>query len=107
MVSPAISTDLLKRAQVPPPGASWDAIQAFALTFDGYAAFGNKLGELAQRHRAAGTVPTDLEELRGCLFYEQRAWRHAMSVPDRAGLAHIERLLEGIRRALAQLPVRF
>lgn len=107
MVSPTIPNDVLKRAQVPPPGASWDAIEAFALTFDGYAAFGNKLGELAEKHRAAGTVPTDLDELRACLFLEQRSWRHAGSVPDRAGLAHIQRLLEGIRRALAQLPVRF
>lgn len=107
MVSPTISNDVLKRAQVPPAGAPWEAIEAFALTFDGYAAFGNTLGPLAEQHRKAGTVPTDLDELRACLFLEQRSWRHVGSVPDRAGLAHVERLLEGIRRALAKLPVRF
>ncbi len=107
MVGPPLSNDALQRAQVPGPGASWEAIEAFALTFDGAAAFGNTLGALAEKHRTAGTAPTDLDELRGCLFLEQRRWRHAQSRPDRAGLTHIQRLLEGIRRALAMLPVRW
>lgn len=55
--------------KLPPADANWDAIQRFALTFDGYKRWGSaeKCAEIAnaQRH---GTMT----ELRTCLFYEQR-----------------------------------
>lgn len=92
-----ISNEALRLSDLPPRGASWDDVQMFALTFDGYSAFGNKLGELASSHRKAGTVPEDLSELRGILFLEQRSWRHAMSRPDDAGLRFIWSLIDAIR----------
>lgn len=84
--------------EIPKPGATWREIEAFALTFDGYKVIGPRLGELAQRHREARTVPEDLNELRGCLFLEQRSWRHVQSVPDEKGMRHIWALIEAIRR---------
>lgn len=59
---------VLRRAQVPAANAAGSEIETFALGFDGYAAFGNRLGALTN-------------DLRGCLFFEQRRWRHQMSRP--------------------------
>ncbi|MDP1825356.1 MAG: hypothetical protein Q8L48_19015 [Archangium sp.] len=90
----------LRRAQVPGPQASWQEIEHFALTFDGYQRIGQRLGALAEQHRAAGTLPHELDELRGCLFLEQRRWRHFQSVPDEKAMQHIRALVEEIRRQL-------
>lgn len=92
-----ISNEALKLSDLPRREASWDVIELFALSFNGYATFGNTLGELASAHRKAGTIPSDLSELRGVLFLEQRSWRHAMSRPDAEGLRFIWSLIDGIR----------
>ncbi len=92
-----IDNAALKRAQVPGPNATWAEIEAFALTFNGHARFGSALGELTSEHRRNGTIPATLDELRGCLSFEQRRWRHQGSRPDAPGLAFIGRLLEAIR----------
>ncbi|MDP3238095.1 MAG: hypothetical protein Q8S33_06000 [Myxococcales bacterium] len=84
---------------IPGPNATWAEIETFAVTFNGYARIGPRLGDLAAHHLRNGTIPSTLEELRGCLFFEQRRWRHQMSRPDDRGLAHIRALLEGIRAA--------
>jgi hypothetical protein len=97
--NPILNGELLRRL-VPAQAAPWEEIERFALTFDGYRAFGNRLDELASRHNQAGTVPSDLAELRGCLFFEQRSWRHAQCRPDERGMRHIRALLEAIRSAL-------
>lgn len=102
-----LSNETLRRAQVPAPDAPWDAIEPFALTFDGYAKLGPRLGDLANGHLEAGTVPDDLDELRGCLFFEQRRWRHFGERPDARTMAHVRRLLDAIRRKLLALPVRW
>lgn len=102
-----LSNETLRRAQVPAPDAPWEAIEPFALTFDGYAKLGQRLGELAEKHLAAGTVPDDLDELRGCLFFEQRRWRHFQSRPDERAMVHVRRLLDAIRRKLLALPPRW
>lgn len=94
------ANDALTQADVPGPDARWRAIETFALTFDGYKAFGNTLGPLAQRHLEAQTVPETLDELRGCLFFEQRRWRHVQAVPDAKAMRHIHALLAAIRAAL-------
>lgn len=90
----------LEGVPIPGPNAPWREIEVFALTFDGYKRIGPRLGELAERHRKARTVPDDLDELRGCLFLQQRSWRHAQCVPDDAGMKHIRALIEGIRKKL-------
>lgn len=102
-----LSNTDLRRAQVPAPQASWQDIEHFALTFDGYKSIGQRLAALADQHRAAGTVPTELDELRGCLFHEQRKWRHFQSAPDEAAMRHIWALVEEIRRRLTLLPLNW
>jgi hypothetical protein len=54
------------------PNATWAEIETFALTFNGDARIGPGLGELAAHHLRHGTIPSTLDELRGCLFLEQR-----------------------------------
>jgi hypothetical protein len=90
----SISNDRLRPDDVPSPDADWDAIQAFALTFDGYSASGSfeACAEIANRGEAA-----TLTELRTCLFFEQRRWRHFGEEPDGDDLAGIRRLVELIR----------
>lgn len=98
-----LSNQDLKRAQVPAQGAPWAAIAPFALTFDGYKRFGNALGDLANKHSTARTVPADLAEARACLFFEQRRWRHFGETPDEASMKHIHALVECIREGLARV----
>jgi hypothetical protein len=38
-----------------------------------------------------------MTELRTCLFYEQRRWRHFGEVPDEAAMSYIREVLEQIR----------
>jgi len=97
----ALTNEQLEVSQVPGPGSRWIEIEQFAVTFNGVAAFGNRLAELANRHAAAGTVPTDLSELRGCLYFEQRRYRHFQEIPSGRNLEHVLALLAGIRRCLA------
>lgn len=101
-----LSTQQLRAAQVPGPQASWDEVQAFALTFDGYKHFGPKLSELAEEHASLGTVPTSLDAMRGCLFFEQRRWRHFGEVPSGKAMEHIRALVHAIGVELSRVRVQ-
>lgn len=86
----------------PSPDDPWfPNIHEFALTFDGYAAFDN-LGDLANAVRDGwgedGRLPSDLSELRGCLFFEQRRYRHFDGEPVGEDLVYVQALVEAIRR---------
>ena len=94
MSQESVSNEDLTVDAIPPPDASWETIQRFALTFDGYdywRSFG-RCAEIAN-HRD----PRSLAEWRTCLFFEQRRWRHFGEEPDGDALAYIRSLLEGIR----------
>ena len=84
----------LRAEKLPPADADWDAIQRFALTFDGYKRWGDaeKCGEIANARRHS-----TMTELRTCLFFEQRRWRHFGAEPDEASMAYIREVLEQIR----------
>jgi hypothetical protein len=76
-----IRTADLREEDLPPAGADWTAYAAFALTFDPGERYRSteECGELAawalSRWKATGRLPTRLEELRGCLWLEQRKAR--------------------------------
>lgn len=86
--------DSLKLSDIPAPGATWTQIGEFALTFDGYEYWGSfeKCAEIANGHN-----PQDLIELRTCLFFEQRRWRHYGLTPEDEDLDYIRGLVESIR----------
>jgi hypothetical protein len=90
----------LTQSKVPGAQARWREIEVFAVTFNGYARIGKGLGELSSRHRDAGTVPSSLDELRGCLFIEQRSWRHVGGTPDEKAMRYVRALIEAIRAAV-------
>ena len=88
---------------MPSEGAGWDDVSAFALTFDAYS-YRDDLGEyanqIAEDYRARGEdsmsgVP--LDDLRACLFFEQRRWRHFGRNPEGPDWEHVLCLLEVIR----------
>jgi hypothetical protein len=103
-MSGEIASADLRENDVPPPDAGWHAVGRFALSFNGYewwSSFG-KCAEVANRgaeeFRGTGALPESLAELRTCLFFEQRRWRHFGLDQDEEAMLYIRALLEEIRR---------
>lgn len=97
----------LRRDHLPEPGASWDEVGRFALTYDGYAesyGFGNAArlaNDMAARFRHGEALDSlSLSDLRTCLFFEQRRFRHAGSSPEGDQLDYVHALLETIRKRI-------
>lgn len=92
-----IQNEQLRAADVPEPNADWSTISTFALSFDGYGVHGSfeRCAEIANACRSES-----LTDLRTCLFFEQRRWRHFGEVPDADAMVYIRSLLEQIRRRL-------
>lgn len=89
----------LTRDDVPDPRAEFDEVVRFAYGFDGYARFGVQgCGDLANRTLAAylrdRRLPDDLDELRGCLFFEARRWVVLQREPDTRARLYVGALLE-------------
>jgi hypothetical protein len=92
-----ISNENLQPSDIPLSSAEWQEIAQFALTFDGYKANGSfdacsKIANV-RRHET-------INDLRTCLFFEQRRWRHFGEAPDEKGMEYIRSLLEQIRLKL-------
>lgn len=89
-----IPNDRLTRDMVPRSNADWSTIQEFALTFDGYQENGSfdACAEIANAHKHE-----TLGDLRTCLFFEQRRWRHFGESPDGDALRYIRSLVKAIR----------
>jgi len=93
----------LNQNDIPSPDAKWEDIQECALSFNGYKYWGsfekcadlaNKIAkEYAQNRR----LNHSLTELRTCLFFEQRRWRHFGYFPDKDSMRYIYALIEEIR----------
>jgi hypothetical protein len=88
----------LMPSSIPAPDADWGKIGEFALTFNGYEAWGSfgKCAEIANAHQG-GT----LTELRTRLFFEQRRLRHFGEEPDETAMAYIRTVVEKIRAKVA------
>lgn len=78
----------------------------FALSFDGYAHWGDRCGEwadeAARAFREEGRLPGSLSDLRACLFYEHERWRWLRRAPDDAGRRYLQALLDAIRQRAAR-----
>jgi hypothetical protein len=103
MNSGLIPNEALNEDNIPPADADWGLIGSFALSFNGYEKAGSfaACGEINNRaereYQTRGTVPDTLDELRICLFFEQRRWRHYGYAPDEKGMRFIRALLVKIR----------
>jgi hypothetical protein len=98
-----IPNSKLSAKDIPSSQASWKRIFPFALTFDGYEQWGNfeKCQEVAKSgidlFRRKQQLSQSLTDLRTCLFYEARRWRHLDKNPNQKGMEYIHALVDAIR----------
>jgi hypothetical protein len=100
----AVPNAQLRVHGIPDHSDSWDGISSFCLSYDGYA-YWDDVSELATRsirdwtrHR---TLPPSVDEVRGCLFYEQRRWHHFGEEPNGRGANYLWALLDTLRNLVA------
>jgi hypothetical protein len=98
-----VTNTRLRSADIPPFGAPWMTIAAFALTYPGWCAteWSRDIAsqQCADHWHRTGELPTGLERLRLELFWEQRAVRHRDSPndPDEEMMAFLHAVVERIR----------
>jgi hypothetical protein len=87
----------LTPADIPPPDADWGTVVKFALSYNGFQRWGSfgKCAKIANSKRHGS-----LDELRTCLFFEQRRWNHFGHIPDEKAMAYIRGVVEKIRAAV-------
>lgn len=93
---PYISTRDLRPADVPSPDASIDEILRFAETYSYEDAGGFQAAASvanSRRHKS-------LDDLRTCLFFEFRRWRHYGVEPSEEALLYFRELLVSIETEL-------
>ncbi|HMK63178.1 MAG TPA: hypothetical protein VK386_06130 [Acidimicrobiales bacterium] len=95
----AVPNGRLTSDAVPGPGAVWEEVEEFALSYDGYG-YWSDVAELARRTLQRWTrdhgLPHNLDELRGCLFYEERRWHHFGREPLGPSRQYFDALLAAI-----------
>ena len=97
----ALAVEMLPKAD-----AKWAEIVNFAHAFNGYEHWGTyeKCSEVAnqanQDFSEKGIVCETLTELRTCLFFEARRWRHYGYAPDKQAIQYIRALLKGIHNCI-------
>ena len=91
-----ISNDDLRAEHVPGEDAGWYEICQFAFSFDGFRYWGSfdACADVANKF-----LDGSLVELRTCLFFEQRRWRHYDEIPMGDDMEYIR----GILRKIVQL----
>ena len=82
----------------------WSEYSVFAHEFDGYSAYPDNLGELANQAiknwNEHQVLSNDLKLLRSCLFYEARRARFVEVYPGEAEMGYLDALVLKIRDAL-------
>jgi hypothetical protein len=88
---------------LPSRRAAWKNILPFAQSFNGYEQCGSvqKCREIAKQgvvlHKSKQDLTQSLTDLRTCLFFEARRWKHLEKAPTKAGLEYVRALIEAIR----------
>jgi hypothetical protein len=88
---------------IPSHRASWKKIEPFALTFNGYKHWGSfkRCREVAEvgvtLYREKKELNQSLTDLRTCLFFESRRWKHYEKNPSKKGMEYVHGLVEAIR----------
>ena len=100
-----IPNDKLTLDMLPGPEATEGDFVEFGHTFNGYEAVEN-CGEVANRaahaFAAHAALPESLDELRACLFYEQRRNRHCGSEASEKDLRYYHALVAAMREIIAK-----
>jgi len=98
-----IPNSQLINGDLPSSRAAWKNIVSFAHSFNGYEHWGSvkKCREVARQgvalHKANRDLTQSLTDLRTCLFFEARRWKHLDKNPSKAGLVYVHALVEAIR----------
>lgn len=94
-----ISNADLRLESIPSPNAQWGEIWDFALSFNGFRHWGSfdKCAAIANRGE-----PSNLTELRTCLFFECQRWRHFGDDPDEESAPYIRQLIAKIAQVVAE-----
>ena len=97
-----IQTGELRASDLPTTYGDWSDYARFAVTFSPHdREFCRELASDAfARWRRTGEVPPRLEELRACLWYEQRRWRFLGREPDSEGMRYAGALIRAMRTQL-------
>ena len=102
-----IPNSQLIEKDIPPKRASWSKIESFALTYNGYTQWGSfkKCREVAKQgigqYKENKELNQSLTDLRTCLFFEARRWKHFEKTPNKNGLNYVHALVEAIRTRVA------
>ena len=106
-VTPVAPT-ALEPETFPKRGAYLKDIVPLAYTFDGYAHFGREQcaevcnAALSSYYRT-DELPSELETLRACLFFEARRWSLYDAEPDTKARIYIHALLDAIAAKVDEL----
>ena len=98
-----IPNSQLLEGDVPTRRAAWIKIVPFAQSFNGYQYWGSvqKCREVANKgvelYKGNKDLSQSLTDLRTCLFFEARRWKHLEKIPTPSGLKYIRALVEAIR----------
>jgi hypothetical protein len=97
-----IQTGELRATHLPTSYGEWSDYVRFALTFDpkDRDMCRELAGDAFARWQRTGEVPRRLEELRACLWFEQRRWRFLGREPDREGMRYAGALIRAMRAHL-------
>lgn len=100
----------LTTASLPDPDSDELAIHNFALTTSGYERMGSNercasLANDAREHwRLKRALPSTLQDLRCCLFFEQRRWHHYGDPFDDEAMEYARALIEAMRPLVEAAP---
>ncbi|MBM3179627.1 MAG: hypothetical protein FJZ86_04660 [Chloroflexi bacterium] len=104
-----IPNSQLIEKDIPSRRAGWSKIEIFALTYNGYTQWGSfkKCREVAKQginlYKGKKELTQSLTDLRTCLFFEARRWKHYEENPTKKGMEYVHILVEAIRvRVLAK-----
>jgi hypothetical protein len=102
MYAAQIHTGELRAQDLPTTYGDWSDYARFAVTFapkdrEGCREFATSA---FARWRRTGEVPRALQELRACLWFEQRRWRFMGREPDAEGMQYAAALIRAMRNEL-------
>lgn len=106
-IAAAIPNAELRVSEVPGRGDSWEAVSDFALSYDGHGYWADLptlAGRVLQGWTRRRCLPDTLDELRGCLFYEQRRWHHFGEEPSGRSAEYMRALVDAIGALAVPVP---
>jgi hypothetical protein len=99
MYAAQIHTGELRETDLPNGYCEWQDYARFAVTFspEDREVCRELASDSFSRWRRTGDVPRRLEELRACLWFEQRRWRFLGREPDSEGMRYAGVLIRAMR----------